>query len=213
MLDGADTGLQCRHDAGLAVAVRRDRPLRATRLLDDRAQLLAGELLVDGVVDLAEHTARRTHLDHPGVLAQLETDRAQAVRHAVAQLGGALVRAVVHEGGQRAAVEVGVAARGAQDRSGAVDRRAVEGPLVDGVREVHPVPAQLAHTGEPGLEHVGRGSHRARHEHRVGLLQELAEVQVEDAHEVHVAVPQARHHRGDPGRRGGGRGSVSRPAG
>jgi len=50
VLDGEHTCLQRGHNAPLAVAVCRDRPLGQRRDLHDGAQFGAGELLVDGVV-------------------------------------------------------------------------------------------------------------------------------------------------------------------
>jgi hypothetical protein len=79
VLDGAHPGPQRRHDARLAVAVRRDDPVGEPRDLDDGPQLRHRELLVDRVVDLGQHAAGRAHLDHPRVAPQLLADRLGAL--------------------------------------------------------------------------------------------------------------------------------------
>ena len=65
------------HDAGLAMAVRGDHPVGQPGHLDDRPQFGVGELLVDGMVDFGQHTARGADLDHGRAPAQLLADRAQ----------------------------------------------------------------------------------------------------------------------------------------
>jgi hypothetical protein len=127
-------GLERRHDAWLAVTVRRDHALGQAGDLHHRAQLGHGELLVHGMIDLGEHSARRADLDYAGVLAQLLPDRAHAVVHAVGQAQLAAVpgqvRKLIHPG-QRVGMQIAVPAGGAEDRTGSVDRRAVEQPLGD----------------------------------------------------------------------------------
>src|SRR2546423_1093942 len=67
----APAGRERRHDPGLAVAVRRDDPFGHPGDLHDRLQLGERELLVDRVVDLAQHAAGGAHLDDFGIPAQL----------------------------------------------------------------------------------------------------------------------------------------------
>ena len=124
VLDGAHPRPQGRHDARLAVAVRRDDPLGAPRLLDDRAQLLVAELLVHGVIDLAHHAARGAHLDHPRADTELEPDGPQALGYPVALAQHADPVGEVADPVRREHVQVGVAPGGTEHRSGAVDRRA-----------------------------------------------------------------------------------------
>ena len=85
VLDRADPGLDRGHDSWLAVSVRRDHPVGHAGHLDDRGQLLCGELLVDGVVHLGHHAAADADLDHLGVAAQLLADGPGALGRAVAQ--------------------------------------------------------------------------------------------------------------------------------
>ena len=60
--------------------------VRAAGLVDDRADLLVGELLMDRMVHLAHHSARRADLDHLRPEAQLVPHAAEAFRDAIAHL-------------------------------------------------------------------------------------------------------------------------------
>jgi hypothetical protein len=57
VFDGADTGFECGHDAGFAVAVSSHDSFGLAGLLDDGTQLGAAELLVYRIVDLAHDAA------------------------------------------------------------------------------------------------------------------------------------------------------------
>lgn len=54
------------------MAVCRDDTFSSRGLLDDRHEFLMGELLVDGMVDLRHHPARRADLDHSGVAPKIQ---------------------------------------------------------------------------------------------------------------------------------------------
>jgi hypothetical protein len=124
--DGRDPGPQRGHDAWLAVAVRRDHSVGQARHLDDRPQLGVGELLVDGMIHLGQHAARRADLDHGCAAAQLFPDCAHAFGRAVGQPERPVMLTEVLHPRQRVAVQVAMAACGAEHGAGRVDRRPVE---------------------------------------------------------------------------------------
>src|SRR5207245_4312098 len=73
------------HDAGLAVAVGRDDPVRPRRLRDDRLELLPRELSMDRMVQFARDPARREDLDDPRPDPELHSDPFQALGHSIAK--------------------------------------------------------------------------------------------------------------------------------
>jgi hypothetical protein len=145
VLDGPHPGPQRRHDARLAVAVRRDHPVGQPRDLHDHTQLGHRELLVDRVVDLGEHPAGRAHLDHLRVPPELLADRPGAFVRPVRQPHHAALRGVVAHPVEREGVQVAVPAGGAQDGPRAVDRRAVDDPFIHHAGQVEPEAAHVAH--------------------------------------------------------------------
>ena len=206
MLDGPHAGPQGRHDARLAVAVRRDHPVGQPRDLHDRPQFRRRELLVDRVVDLGEHAAGRAYLDQLRVAPELLADRPGAVVRPVRQPHHAVPPGVVAHPVEREGVQVAVAAGGAQDRARAVDRRAVDGALGDRAGQVDAEAAHVAHRGDPRVERGPQIPGAPGRPQRLGLERELRQVEGPGPEEMPVALPHPRHHRRHPGhRRPGGR--------
>ena len=112
MLDGMDPRLQRGHHARLAVTVGGDDPVAHRGDLVDRPHLRHRELLVDRVVDLAQHTTGRVDLDQFGIAPELLTCRPDALVDTIGQAQlAAGVREVSHPL-QRIAVQVAMPARG-----------------------------------------------------------------------------------------------------
>ena len=85
MFDGTYSRSKRGHNSRFAVAMSRNDSVRACRFFDNCAHLFITELLMDGVIQLAHHAARRTNFNEPGAEAKLAADLIQTRGHAVAQ--------------------------------------------------------------------------------------------------------------------------------
>ena len=206
VLDGPHAGPQGRHDARLAVAVRRDHPVREPGDLHDGPQFRRRELLVDRVIDLGEHAPGRAHLDQLRVAPQLLADRPGALVRPVRQPHQALPPGVVPHPVEREGVQVGMAAGGAQDRPRAVYRRPVDQPLGDRAGQVDAEAAHVAYRGDPRVERGPQIPRAPGGPQRLGLERELRQVKGPGPEEMPVALPHPRHDRRHPGHRRSGSG-------
>src|SRR2546422_395621 len=208
MLDRPASGSERGDDSGFAVAVGGDDSVRAGRLPDDRFELLARELSMDRMVELARDAARREDLDDPRSDPELHPDAFQALRHAVAEVRETGASQHVVDEVERERVEVSVASGLTQRSAGSVDARPMDRPFRDGPGQVNAESAELPDAREPRGDRdlcVFRRSGREHGERRAG---DLFDVQSTDPHEMSVDVPHSRHqgghiHDGCAGGRGG----------
>src|SRR3989441_1093345 len=128
MLDRPASGSERGDDSGFAVAVGGDDSVRAGRLPDDRFELLARELSMDRMVELARDAARREDLDDPRSDPELHPDAFQALRHAVAEVRETGASQHVVDEVERERVEVSVASGLTQRSAGSVDARPMDDP-------------------------------------------------------------------------------------
>ena len=84
VLDQVDPRFERRIDAGSAVRMSSDAPAQAMGGVDDRADFVIGELLVESSLDVGEHPARCHELDRVRAVADLAAHRAAAFVHTVA---------------------------------------------------------------------------------------------------------------------------------
>src|SRR3989475_441101 len=196
VLDRPASGSERGDDSEFAVAVGGDDSVRAGRLPDDRFELLARELRMDRMVELARDAARREDLDDPRSDPELHPDAFQALRHAVAEVRETGAAQHVVDEVERERVEVSVASGLTQRSAGSVDARPMDGPFRDGPGQMNAESAELPDAREPRGDRdlcVFRRSGREHGERRAG---DLFDVQGPDPHEMSVDVPHSRHQGG-----------------
>ena len=196
VLDRVDAVRQRRIDAARAVGMRRDPPAQHVRGLDDGAQLVGGELLVDPGADVGEHPAGRRELDRVGALRHLQPHRPPAAVDAVADADVGL-----HAGADILAKAVGLAvpAGRRQDRADRQDARAGDlalgHRLAQRVDDLRLAGAQVAHGGEAGFQRQPGPMRAVEPDLGIGILDEAQPLAGAELHgQVYVAVDQARQH-------------------
>lgn len=187
MLDGVDPGADRGLDASAAMRVCRDLEAPLMRLIGNRAQLLFGELLLTRLGVARENPAGGADLDHLcAVLALLA--------HLLAQLGGAIAdrRRLRAKRGRKIGLVAMPAGRADRVR-GRHDARAGRPALGNRLLQCHVVIAfgtDVAHRGEPGIEHCARVRGGNEAPEAVGELQAVVPAISGRAVEMDVHVDQ-----------------------
>src|SRR6516162_2435492 len=111
MLDRLHSGAQGGHDSGFTMTMSGNNAIGAARLFHNRPHLFITELLMNGMVDLAHHSARGADFDHAGAEPQLAAHLMKARRYAIAKSEDRLGRFRDMKHIERKSVNVAVAAR------------------------------------------------------------------------------------------------------
>ncbi len=171
MLDAVDAEARDAVDGLVEGGVGRDGEPVPVRLVDDRVQLLVGEL--------------------EGVVARHDLDEVRAAADLLADGPAHLVGAA-----RLAADPVRVPPRLDDRRAADLQARAREDTLLDGLlrEEVHVVEAEVADHGDPGAQALEHVAGRLEGRDRTGVVHRLARQVVDPVPvEMRVTVDEARH--------------------
>jgi hypothetical protein len=111
------------------------------------------------MVHFGQHAAGSEHLDQFGVVAQLLAGGAGALSWSVGEPELTTDMAEVGDPRGREAVQVSMTTRGGQRGAGGVDRRPLDGALLDRAGQVDTKAADLANRGEARLEAGPQAGH------------------------------------------------------